>query len=60
MAGPVNIELNGCESVVHDHDRDLLVTKVRCKDQPRVTSDVGILSTHLVVLWYWTVTERWT
>ena len=30
MGGP--IEQKGCESVIHDHDGDLLVTKVRCKD----------------------------
>ena len=34
MGGLVDIEQKGWESVIHDHDRDLLVTKMRCKDLP--------------------------
>ena len=37
--------------VIHDHDRDLLVTKVRCMELPdsdRVTSFVGVPSARLV------------
>ena len=44
---PINIEQKG---VIHDHNRDLLVTKMRCKDLPdsdRVTSDVGVPLTRL-------------
>ena len=33
MGGPIDIEQRGLE-VIHDHDRDHLVTKVRCKDLP--------------------------
>ena len=39
MGGPIDIEQKGRVSVIHNHDCDLLVTKVRCKDLP-VTSDV--------------------
>ena len=42
----------GWEWAIHDHDRDHLVTKVRCTDLfqivIRVTSDVGVPSTRLV------------
>ena len=31
MGGPIEIEQKGCDSVIHDHDRDLLVTKERRK-----------------------------
>ena len=30
MGGPIDIERKGWEPVIHDHGRDLLVTKVRC------------------------------
>ena len=32
MGGPIDIEQMG--SFIHDHDRDHLVTKVRCKNLP--------------------------
>ena len=51
MGGPTDIEQKGCESVIHDHDCDLLVIKIRYKDLPdsdRVTSDVGVSSIRLV------------
>ena len=53
MGLPVGIEQRGWNYVIHDHDCDCghLMTKVRCKDLPdsdRVTSDVGMPSTHLV------------
>ena len=41
---------------IHDHSSAHLVTKVRCMDLPdsnRVTSVVGVPSTHLVVIWNW-------
>ena len=41
MGGPINIEQKGCESVIHDYDHDLLVTKVRCNDL--LDSDQGDL-----------------
>ena len=31
IGGPIYIEWKG---VIHDHDRDLFVTKMRCKDLP--------------------------
>ena len=34
MGGPIDIEQKGWVSVIHDHDHDHLVTKVRCKDLP--------------------------
>ena len=34
MEEPIDIEQQGCESVIHDYDHDLLVTKVRCKEFP--------------------------
>ena len=36
MEGPIDIEQIGLEKVIHDHDRDHLVTKVRCKDLPHI------------------------
>ena len=30
--GLIYLEQKVCESLIHDHDCDLLVTKVRCKD----------------------------
>ena len=51
LRGPIDIEQKGWESVILNHDRDLLVTKVRCEDQldsDRVTSEVGVQSTRLV------------
>ena len=35
----IDIELRGWEWVIHDYDRDHLVTKARCKDLP--DSDQG-------------------
>ena len=34
MGGRIDIEQKGCESVIHDYDHDLFVTKVRCKEFP--------------------------
>ena len=34
MGGLIDIEQKGWVSVIHDHDHDRLVTKVRCKDLP--------------------------
>ena len=34
MGGPIDIEHRGWEYVIHDHDRDHLVTKARCKVLP--------------------------
>ena len=34
MGGPIDTEQKGWESVIHNHDCDLLVSKVRCKDLP--------------------------
>ena len=34
IRGTIDIEQEGCESVIHDHDYDLLVTKVRGRDLP--------------------------
>ena len=31
MGGPIDIKQKGWEMVIHDHDRDILVTTVRCK-----------------------------
>ena len=39
MRAPILIEQDECESVIHDHDCDFLVTKVRGKDIP--DSDLG-------------------
>ena len=53
MGGTIDIEQKGWESVIHDHDHDLFVNMVRCKDLPdsdRVTSDVDVTSTHLAEL----------
>ena len=51
MGGLIGMKQKGCESIIHDNDVDLLVTKVRCwdlLDSDWVTSDVGVLSSHLV------------
>ena len=32
MRGLIDIEYLRCESVIHDYDHDLMVTKVRCKE----------------------------
>ena len=40
----------GCESIIHDHNRDLWVTKMggwKYQILTGVTSDVGVLSTYL-------------
>ena len=54
MGGPIKIEkTKGCESAIYDHDHDLLVANVRCKDLPdsdRVTLGVDLPSTHLGTL----------
>ena len=42
IGGPIDNEQKG---VIYDHDRDLLVTKMRCKD---LLDSVGVLSTHPV------------
>ena len=34
MGGPIDIGQKWSESVIHDHEPDLLVTKVRCIDLP--------------------------
>ena len=39
MGQLIDIEQSGCESVIHDHDLEILMTKVRCKDLP--DSDQG-------------------
>ena len=41
IAGLMDIKQTGWESVIHDHGRDLLVTKMRCKDH--LDSDRGDL-----------------
>ena len=38
---PIFFKQKGCESDIRDHDRDLLVTMVKCKDLP--DSDRGDL-----------------
>ena len=51
MGGRIDIAQRGWQEVIHDHDHDHMVTKVRCLDLPdsdRVTSVVGVPSTHLV------------
>ena len=57
MGGPIDIEQSGLEQVIHDHDREYLVTEVRCKDLQYqivtgVTSDVGVPLTHLVLFYF--------
>ena len=39
MGGPIDTEQRRWKYVIHDHDCDHLVTKVRCKDLPE--SDRG-------------------
>ena len=39
MDGPIDIEPKGGKPIIHDHDHDRLVTKVRCNDLP--DSDQG-------------------
>ena len=36
MGGPIDVKQKGRESAIyhHDHDHDLVVTKLRCKDLP--------------------------
>ena len=49
IGGPIYIEQKGA---IHAHNRDLLVTKMRCSDLPdgdQVTSDVSVLSTCLIL-----------
>ena len=42
MGGPIDIAQRGWKLVIHDHDHDHLVTKVRCMDLP--DSDRGDFS----------------
>ena len=42
------MEQKGCESVIHDHDRDRLRPMLRCNDLPQ--SEVGVPSIRLVTL----------
>ena len=52
--GAINIDHMGCESVIHDYDRDLAwpswETRIY-RTVTGVTSDAGMLSTSLVTLW---------
>ena len=49
MGGLIDIEQKGWLSVIHDHDHDLLVMKVRCKDLLGI--DWGDLKYRCVVDW---------
>ena len=49
MVGPIDIEQKERESVIHDHYHDLLVTKVRCKDQ--ADSNRGDFRYHHTIDW---------
>ena len=48
--GLIAMEWKGCESIIHDHDRDLWVSVDgwMYRILTGVTSDVGVLSTYLV------------
>ena len=48
----IEMERNGCELIIHDHDCDLRITMAGWVDVPHsdwVTSDVGVLSAYLVL-----------
>ena len=49
MGRLIDIEQNGCESIIHDHDRYLWVTMVGWVDVTGVTSNVSMPSTYLVM-----------
>ena len=52
MGGLTDMERRGCESITHDHGSDLWVTMegwVDVPDSDWVTSDVGVLSTYLIL-----------
>ena len=54
MGGSIDIEQKGWESIIHDHDHDLLVTKGMCQDLQGivtgVTLAVGVQSTRITVM----------
>ena len=47
MEGLIDIEQKGCESVIHDHDLDLLVTRGRSVWIYRIV--IGVTSTHIIL-----------